>query len=295
MNNFLKSFISYLAAVKGLSQNTIDSYRRDISKFFKFLEKKNISKIEALSYNDMLDFLTYLKDEGLNVRSVARILASLKQFFKFLLIEKIIVEDPTAHMKTPKIKKTIPDFLSIDDVEKLISSPDCSSLEGMRDNAMLEILYATGIRVSELVKLELNSVNFELGYLVVFGKGAKERIVPTGDKSRNSLNQYLQFSRPNILKNRTSPYLFVTRRGGGLTRQGFWKIIRNHSIKSGITKPTSPHTLRHSFATHLLQRGADLRTIQLMLGHSDISTTQIYTHVANERLKEIHKKHHPRS
>ncbi|MDA2918504.1 site-specific tyrosine recombinase XerD [Desulfobacterota bacterium AH_259_B03_O07] len=295
MNNFLKSFISYLAAVKGLSQNTIDSYRRDISKFFKFLEKKNISKIEALSYNDMLDFLTYLKDEGLNVRSVARILASLKQFFKFLLIEKIIVEDPTTHMKTPKIKKTIPDFLSIDDVEKLISSPDCSSLEGMRDNAMLEILYATGIRVSELVKLELNSVNFELGYLVVFGKGAKERIVPTGDKSRNSLNQYLQFSRPNILKNRTSPYLFVTRRGGGLTRQGFWKIIRNHSIKSGITKPTSPHTLRHSFATHLLQRGADLRTIQLMLGHSDISTTQIYTHVANERLKEIHKKHHPRS
>jgi len=242
MNNFLKSFISYLAAVKGLSQNTIDSYRRDISKFFKFLEKKNISKIEALSYNHMLDFLTYLKDEGLNVRSVARILASLKQFFKFLLIEKIIVEDPTAHMKTPKIKKTIPDFLSIDDVEKLISSPDCSSLEGMRDNAMLEILYATGIRVSELVKLELNSVNFELGYLVVFGKGAKERIVPTGDKSRNSLNQYLQFSRPNILKNRTSPYLFVTRRGGGLTRQGFWKIIRNHS--NMLENPTCDCSLR---------------------------------------------------
>jgi len=295
MNNFLESFISYLAAVKGLSKNTIDSYNRDISKFSKFLEKKNITKIEALTYIHILDFLTYLKDEGLNARSVARVIASLKQFFKFLLIEKIIFDDPTAHIKTPKIKRSLPDFLSIDDVERLLSSPDCSSLESMRDKAMLEILYATGIRVSELVKLELNSVNFELGYLIVFGKGAKERLVPTGDKARDSLHQYLRISRPGLLKNTTSPYVFVTRRTGGITRQGFWKIIKKYSIKSGLTKKVSPHTLRHSFATHLLQRGADLRSIQLMLGHSDISTTQIYTHIANERLKEIHKKHHPRS
>ncbi|MBI4228395.1 MAG: site-specific tyrosine recombinase XerD [Deltaproteobacteria bacterium] len=295
MNNLVDSFLSYLAAVKGLSKNTLESYGRDILKFFAYLEKKNLPGIDSVEYNDILDFLSTLQEEGINIRSVARSLVSLKQFFKFLLLEKIIIVDPTINIKTPRMKRSIPGFLSLEDVEKILSSPDPTSFEGIRDWAMLETLYASGIRASELVNLQLNSVNFELGYLTVYGKGSKERLVPTGDKARTALKDYLTLSRPNILKTRTSPYLFVTRRGGGMTRQGFWKILRNYASKCGINKKVSPHTIRHSFATHLLERGADLRTIQIMLGHSDISTTQIYTHIANERLKEIHKKYHPRS
>lgn len=193
------------------------------------------------------------------------------------------------------MKISIPGVLSLEDVENLLSTPDESSFEGTRDKAMLEVLYATGIRVSELVRLELNSINFELGYLLVYGKGGKERIVPVGEKAINKLNEYLNISRPKLLKTRKSIYLFVTRRGSRMTRQGFWKLVKNYAIKMGINKKLSPHTLRHSFATHLLERGADLRTIQIMLGHSDISTTQIYTHIDRERLKEVHKKYHPRS
>lgn len=295
MNNLVDSFFSYQAAVKGLSKNTLEAYGRDVLKFIDYLEKRNISGIEGVKYNDLLEYLTTLLDEGINIRSVARNLVSLKQFFKFLLLEKIIVEDPSLNIKTPKMKRSIPGFLSLEDVERILSSPDPTSYEGIRNRAMLETLYACGIRASELVNLELNSVNFELGYLIVYGKGSKERLVPTGEKARTALKDYLALSRPNILKSRSSPYLFVTRRGEGMTRQGFWKILKAHAIKCGINRKISPHTIRHSFATHLLERGADLRTIQIMLGHSDISTTQIYTHVAKERLKEIHKKYHPRS
>jgi integrase/recombinase XerD len=295
MNNLVDSFLSYQAAVKGLSKNTLESYGRDVLKFIVYLEKTNISGIEDVKYNSILEYVTTLQEEGINIRSVARNLVSLKQFFKFLLLEKIILEDPSRNIKTPKMKRSIPGFLSLEDVEKLLSSPNPESYEGIRDRAMLETLYACGIRVSELVNLELNSVNFELGYLIVYGKGSKERLVPTGEKARAALKDYLSLSRPNILKTRSSPYLFVTRRGEGMTRQGFWKIMKNYAIKCGISKKISPHTIRHSFATHLLERGADLRTIQIMLGHSDISTTQIYTHIAKERLKEIHRKYHPRS
>ncbi|MGB7292112.1 MAG: site-specific tyrosine recombinase XerD [Thermodesulfobacteriota bacterium] len=295
MNNLVDSFLSYQAAVKGLSKNTLESYGRDVLKFVDYLEKRNISGIEDVKYNNILEYVTTLQEERINIRSVARNLVSLKQFFKFLLLEKIIVEDPSLHVKTPKMKRSIPGFLSLEDVERLLSSPNPASYEGIRDRAMLEILYACGIRASELVNLELNSVNFELGYLIVYGKGSKERLVPTGEKARTALKDYLALSRPNILKTRSSPCLFVTRRGEGMTRQGFWKILKNYAIKCGISKKISPHTIRHSFATHLLERGADLRTIQIMLGHSDISTTQIYTHIAKERLKEIHRKYHPRS
>ena len=222
-------------------------------------------------------------------------MVSVKQFFKYLLSEKVLSEDPTAHIKTPKMKKAIPGVISLDDVESILAAPDESTPEGLRDAAMLEILYATGIRVSELIGLKLNDVNFELGFVVVYGKGSKERVVPIGDKAKDKLLAYLRDSRPALLKGRESKALFVTRRGAGMTRQGFWKIIKAQALRAGVTKKISPHTLRHSFATHLLERGADLRTIQIMLGHSDISTTQIYTHVESERLKEIHKKYHPRS
>ncbi|HEX9830273.1 MAG TPA: site-specific tyrosine recombinase XerD [Thermodesulfobacteriota bacterium] len=295
MNQLADSFISYLTVVRGLSKNTLESYGRDVLKLISYLEGKGITNLDSVDYKQILDFLSFLKEQGLNTRSTARILVSIKQFYRFLLTEKIVEKDPTFLIRTPKMKMSIPGVLTLDDVETLLSSPDENSIEGARDIAMLEVLYATGIRVSELVGLELNSVNFELGYVLVYGKGGKERIVPVGEKATKKLNEYLNISRPKLLKFRTSIYLFVTRRGSKMTRQGFWKLIKNFANRAGINKGISPHTLRHSFATHLLERGADLRTIQVMLGHSDISTTQIYTHIEKERLKEVHKKYHPRS
>lgn len=295
MNQFIDSFLTYLSVVKGLSKNTLESYGRDVLKLAVFIEEKNTTSIDQIDYKQILDFLTHLKKQGLKPRSISRALISIRQFFKFLLTERFIESDPTFLIRTPKSKRVLPEVLSLEDVEKLLSFPDESSPKGLRDKSMLEVLYATGIRVSELVALNLNDVNFELGYVVAYGKGSKERIVPMGEKAKIKLIEYLDTSRPKLLKSRTSVNLFVTRLGKKMTRQGFWKIIKTHSRKSGIRKTISPHTLRHSFATHLLERGADLRAIQIMLGHSDISTTQIYTHVERERLKEVHKKYHPRS
>lgn len=295
MNQLIDSFLIYLTAVKGLSKNTLESYGKDVLKLAVFLEEKNITSIDRVEYKHILDFLTHLKEQRLKPRSISRTLISIRQFFKFLLTEKCIESDPTFLIRAPKTKRVLPDVLSFEEVERLLSPPDESSPEGIRDKSMLEVLYATGIRVSELVELGLNDVNFELGYIVAYGKGSKERIVPIGEKAKDKLREYLDTSRPKLLKSRTSVNLFVTRLGKKMTRQGFWKIIKTHSRKSGITKRISPHTFRHSFATHLLERGADLRAIQIMLGHSDISTTQIYTHIERERLKEVHKKYHPRS
>ncbi len=295
MDRLVDSFITHLTVVRGLSPNTLESYERDLAKFVSYLQRRGIMDAGHVNYRHVLDFLSYLKERGLSVRSVARILVSLKQFFKFLLREKVVDKDPTFLIRTPKIKREIPSVLTLDDVENLLSAPNGSSHEGIRDRAMLEVLYATGIRVSELVNLRLNNVNFELGYLLAYGKGGKERIVPLGNKAIRRLEEYLSGSRPCLLRSRESVYLFITRRGTRMTRQGFWKLIKNYASRIGITKRISPHTLRHSFATHLLQRGADLRTIQVILGHSDISTTQIYTHIERERLKEVHKKYHPRS
>jgi len=295
MNDLLDSFLSFLVVEKGLSENTLESYGRDLKKFLLFIESRGITSAREIRYGDILDFLTHSREEGLTATTIVRSMVSVKQFFKYLLSEKVLSEDPTAHIKTPKMKKAIPGVISLDDVESILGAPDESTPEGLRDAAMLEILYATGIRVSELIGLKLNDVNFELGFVVVYGKGSKERVVPIGDKAKDKLLLYLRDSRPALLKGRESKALFVTRRGAGMTRQGFWKIIKAQARRAGVTKEISPHTLRHSFATHLLERGADLRTIQIMLGHSDISTTQIYTHVESERLKEIHKKYHPRS
>jgi len=295
MDDLLDSFLSYLVVEKGLSENTLESYGRDLKKFLLFINSRGITSAREIKYGDILDFMTRSREEGLNATTIVRSMVSVKQFFKYLLSEKVLSEDPTAHIKTPKMKKAIPGVISLDDVESILGAPDESTPEGLRDAAMLEMLYATGIRVSELIGLKLNDVNFELGFVVVYGKGSKERVVPIGDKAREKLLLYLRDSRTALLKGRESMALFVTRRGAGMTRQGFWKIIKAQALKAGVTKKISPHTLRHSFATHLLERGADLRTIQVMLGHSDISTTQIYTHVESERLKEIHKKYHPRS
>ncbi len=295
MDQLLDSFLSYLAIEKGLSKNTIESYGRDVRKLTLFLNQNKISEVNDVKYDNILDFLSHLKKQQFSDTTTARTIVSIKQFFKYLLIEKILKEDPSSQIQTPKMKKAIPGVISLEDVEKILAAPDESTPEGIRDIAMLEVLYATGIRVSELIGLKLNEVNFEMGFVIVYGKGSKERIVPIGEQAQEKLKVYMQHSRLLLLKSREAKELFVTRRGKGMTRQGFWKLIKTYALKSGITKDISPHTLRHSFATHLLERGADLRTIQIMLGHSDISTTQIYTHVENERLKEIHKKYHPRS
>ncbi len=295
MDQLLDSFLTYLTVEKGLSKNTLESYGRDVRKFLLFLEEGQIKTIQEIKYENILDFLSHFKKQGFSDTTTVRTIVSIKQFFKYLLLEKIIKEDPTSQIRTPKMKKSIPGVISLEDVERVLASPNESTPEGIRDLAMLEVLYATGIRVSELIWLKLNEVNFEMGFVIVYGKGSKERIVPIGKQAQEKLRTYMELSRPLLLKSRDSKELFVTRRGKAMTRQGFWKLIKNYALKAGITKQISPHTMRHSFATHLLERGADLRTIQIMLGHSDISTTQIYTHVENERLKEIHKKYHPRS
>jgi len=294
MDKYIDSFTTHLRVGRGLSGNTVESYRRDIIKLANSLEKKDI-KIHDLSPRYILDFLTELKGQGLKASSIARALASTKQFFRFLIGEKVIEKDPTSPIRSPKTKRSLPEVLTPEEVENLLSTPQGGSTQEIRDRAMLEVLYATGIRASELVGLKLNDVNLEAGYLITYGKGSKERIVPIGKKAQKELMNYLEMARPALLKNRTSPHLFLTRLGRKMTRQGFWKVIKLHAKNSGIFKKISPHTLRHSFATHLLERGADLRAIQFMLGHSDISTTQIYTHIERHRLKEIHKKHHPRA
>lgn len=295
MDRFLDSFLAYITVEKGLSKNTLESYGRDVGKFLVFLEERGVKSVHEIKYKNILDFLSSFKKHGYSDTTTVRTIVSIKQFFKYLLIEKIIKEDPSSQIQTPKMKKSIPGVISLEDVEKILSCPDEKTPEGVRDLAMLELLYATGIRVSELINLKQNEVNFEMGFIIVYGKGSKERIVPMGAEAQEKLKAYMEKSRPALLKQRECKELFVTRRGKGMSRQGFWKLIKGYALKSNIPKSISPHTLRHSFATHLLERGADLRTIQIMLGHSDISTTQIYTHVENERLKEIHKKYHPRS
>jgi len=293
--DMLETFLTYLVVIKGLSKNTSQSYKTDIEKLFTFVERKELDSITRLKPNLISEFLAELNISGLNISSINRCIVSIKQFFKYLILENIIKTDPTADLVSPRMKKTIPDVLSLEDIEKILNVPDLTKFEGIRDSAMLEVLYASGLRVTELVELKQVNINYDHGYLIVMGKGSKERIVPIGMTSIKKINDYLELSRPHLVKNELSDYLFITRRGTCFTRQGFWKLIKAYAKEAGIVKNISPHTIRHSFATHLLERGADLRTIQLLLGHSDISTTQIYTHVETKRLREIHKKYHPRA
>lgn len=294
-NDYIDSFYNYLAVIKGLSDNTLQSYVRDCKNFINFIENSDIDNIDEISHLHIIEYLSRLKTKSFKSKTIARNIVSLKQYFKYLLLEKKIKSDPTSNIKSPRMSLNLPEVLNLNDIEKLLASPDITTITGIRDAAMLEVLYGAGIRVSELIDIRLNDINFELGCLLVRGKGSKERIVPLGKIAFKKVQDYTNNFRHNILKDKLSDYLFINRSGGKMTRQGFWKILKSYALKSGITKNITPHTIRHTFASHLLDRGADLRTIQLLLGHSDISSTQIYTHIDTKRLKEIHSLYHPRA
>lgn len=295
MDQLLDEFLNYLLVERGLSRNTHDSYSGDMKKYLTFLHDRNIKDISETSDVTISLFLASLKRASLSHRTVARILSSIKMFYKYLADTRHITSNPALTLETPKGAVTLPHVLSIDEVDLLLQQPGRSTPQGLRDAALLELLYATGLRVSELVSLRLNDLNLEAGYLIAFGKGSKERVVPIGEVAQNVMIEYLQKARTRLLGRNHSSYLFTARKGKPLTRQGFWKIIKKHAQAAGIAKNITPHTLRHSFASHLLERGADLRSVQIMLGHADISTTQIYTHVTSERLKKIHTQFHPRA
>ena len=287
-------YLNYILVEKGLAKKTIESYSRDIIRFLGFLKERGIDAIGDVDTTVVLQYLIRLREEGLATRSRARHLVTLRGFFKFLVQEKVIGQSPAQLVELPKQGQKLPDVLSQKDVEQLLRAPDKTIAKGARDAAMIELLYAAGLRVSELIVLKLQDVNLEACFTRVFGKGSKERVVPFGRYARESLDLYIQHARPQLLKTYTSPFLFVARAGNPMSRQGFWKLVKRYALKAGITKNITPHTLRHSFASHLLEGGADLRTVQVMLGHVDISTTQIYTHVARKHLKKIHEQFHPR-
>jgi len=295
VDELIDKFLNYLLVEKGLSPNTIESYSRDLQKFVLYLEKNNISDLNQVTALEVIDFLLALKSKGLASKTTGRNLSALRTFFKFLLQRNYLSVDPTLNIDSPKIQLRLPSILSIAEVESLLCQPDVKTTRGLRDRAMLELLYATGVRVSELINIKLNNLNLEIGYLIAYGKGSKERIIPIGESAKKYLKEYLIKVRPKYMKEITNPFLFLNPSGKKFTRTGFWKIIKRYARKAGINKPLSPHTLRHSFATHLLERGADLRSVQVMLGHVDISTTQIYTHISPEWLKKIHKQYHPRA
>ena len=286
-------FLEHLVVERGLAQNSLDAYRRDLTRYTAYLRgRKRLPT--ALDRTVIPRYLLELREAGLSPRSVARHLSAIRQFHRFLVREGIVTEDPTAHLESPRPWRRLPGVLSSAEVERLLAPRPLTTPQAMRDRAMLEVLYASGLRVSELVGLRLSDLDFSVGVVRVLGKGNKERLVPLGDAAIASLRAYLTRARPLLEKRRAVPHLFLGRHGRGLTRQMFWILLKRYVHAAGITKRVTPHTLRHSFATHLLERGADLRVVQLMLGHSDIGTTQIYTHVGRARLKAIHAKYHPR-
>jgi len=290
----INSFLTHVRVEKGLSPNTVVAYRRDILKFEAFARKRKLS-LEAVSRDDLIDFLASLYRLKLESRTVARHLVTLRNFFRFAQIQELIAEDPSLNLESPKIRRSLPGYLRLEEVERLVAQPDEKTPLGLRDRAMLDVLYSTGLRVSELIGLRVMDLDASAGCIRCIGKGDKERIVPIGKKALALVDRYLRDSRPKLFGKTNSTALFINRRGGSLSRVGVWKILSGYGRQAGLRIALTPHMLRHSFATHLLERGADLRSVQLMLGHSDISTTQIYTHVVEERLKQIYKAHHPRA
>jgi integrase/recombinase XerD len=290
----IDQFLDYLSLERGLSKNTLTSYGRDLNKFVSFLKKKRISSFGDVKKSDIQDFLLFQKDRGLSSNSIARGLAAMKVFFRFLAREGFLKTDIASVIETPKLWKHLPEALSFSEVDKLLNAPNLRDWIGIRDKACLELMYATGLRASELINLNIKDVNLELGIIKCVGKGSKERIVPLGKVAKAALKRYIDKVRGKLIKSGAEGGLFLTRLGRKMSRQMLWKIIKGYARKSRIDKDIKPHTLRHSFATHLLEGGADLRVVQEMLGHSNISTTQIYTHINKERLKSIHKKFHPR-
>ena len=291
----LDEFLSTLAVERGVADNTRSAYSRDLRRYLAFLEEKGLSSPGNVSLSHLQAFLVRLRGSGLTPRSVARATSALRTFHRYLAGQGYVQNDPTSLLRAPRIPRSLPNVLSADEVECLLKTPDVSQPRGLRDRAMLELLYATGLRVSELLSLPLTALDPTVGFVRCLGKGGKERVVPVGSSALKWLTEYLTDGRPSLTAGRDAAFLFVGRGGRRLTRQAFWKTIRLYAGKGGISKRITPHTLRHSFATHLLEHGADLRSVQLMLGHSDISTTQIYTHVSRARLREIHDRFHPRS
>jgi integrase/recombinase XerD len=294
MDHYLDLFLNYLLVEKGLARNTLEAYSRDVGRYLGFLAGRECVDAAAVRAIDVAAFLQQLKSEGLGARSRGRALSAVKMFHRFLMTENFCEINPTSIIEAPKTLNKLPAVLSPREVELLLGAPLDADDEAFRDRAMLELLYATGLRVSELVSLKVRDLNLDAGYLLTMGKGSKERLVPIGEAARNAVAEYMAMVRPGMDKSGSCDYLFLSRLGGAMSRQAFWNLIRKRSRLAGISKSISPHTLRHSFATHLLENGADLRSVQIMLGHADLSSTQIYTHVTRERLKRLHEEFHPR-
>lgn len=291
----LDEFFDNLWLEDGLARNTLDSYRRDLQRFADWLMRQKVNDLLDATASDIQNFLAYLfAQQHAKASSASRTISSLKRFYRYQLRQNQLSVDPTVQISTPKLPRSLPKTLTEQDVECLLAAPQIEEPLGLRDRTMLEVLYASGLRVTELVELKVAQISLDMGVVRVMGKGSKERLVPLGEESLVWLKRYLADARPTLLSEKVSDVLFITRRGAGMTRQMFWYLIKKYAKQGGMHKPLSPHTLRHAFATHLLNHGADLRVVQLLLGHTDISTTQIYTHVARERLKAIHAKHHPR-
>ena len=289
----LDEFIDRIWLEEGLARNTLDSYRQDLAQFAAWLEKDAAKDLLQVEQFDIQRYLAF-KFPVSKPRSISRLIASLRRLYRFALRENKIAQDPSLQIESPKLPRSLPKSLSEEDVESLLGAPNLDDPIGLRDRAMLELLYASGLRVSELVSVKVTEVSLSEGVVRVTGKGSKTRLVPMGEVAVDWLTRYLKEARPAILEKRLSDSMFVTQRGAAMTRQAFWYLIKRYALLAGIHKPMSPHVLRHAFATHLLNHGADLRVVQMLLGHSDISTTQIYTHVARERLKQLHTAHHPR-
>lgn len=297
LNDQIQDFIHYLIVERGLTANTIVSYERDLKSYASYLrEHASITTVREIGRVHIMQFLKHLKDDGKSSKTIARHIASIRSFHQFLLRERIADEDPSVHIETPQVERKLPSVLSLQEVEAIIETPKLTSPIGYRDKAMLELLYATGIRVSELIQLNLSDIHLMMGFIRCYGKGRKERIVPIGEQATKALEEYLQKGRPKLFKPKNdTDALFLNHHGKRISRQGFWKNLKKIAQEAGIHKELTPHTLRHSFATHLLENGADLRAVQEMLGHADISTTQIYTHVTKTRLKEVYNQFHPRA
>jgi integrase/recombinase XerD len=290
----IDAYLTYLRDVRRMPSNTVESYARDLAALAAFAEGQGIP-VESLTRRDLEAFVRGLMTRGLAPRSVARAVACVRGYFRFMALERKLDESPAADLRAPRAWPALPKFLDLGEVDRLLAQPDTSTPRGLRDKALLEVLYASGMRVSELVGIKPGDLNLDEGYLTCIGKGDKQRIVPIGEQASDWLQRYIRDGRPALVHKRTSPWLFINARdGGALSRVGFWKVLKGYGLKAGITRNISPHVLRHSFATHLLERGADLRSIQVMLGHADLSTTQIYTHVLEARLRAVYDKFHPR-